>query len=202
MSYPRLHLVLLREQVLVDLALLQSVSYIAGALGVSVAAIFYIINLQETRKNRRITFTTNLVQMTLSEDWQRKMTQLLNSEWSSFEDFVKKYDSKVNEDNYVKRNCVLGTFDYLGYVMKEGLIDRNAIYNVSAEPIIFMWMKYHSIIEGYRKSGDYASDTYANFEYIAYEMASMKRLKDASWRTSSYFSEGDYKGAFGRLFSS
>ena len=43
---------------MVDLALLQSVSYIAGALGVCVAAVYYVLNLRETTKNRRISYTT------------------------------------------------------------------------------------------------------------------------------------------------
>ncbi len=37
---------------MVDLTLLQSVSYIAGALGVCVAAAYYVLNLREVRLNR------------------------------------------------------------------------------------------------------------------------------------------------------
>jgi hypothetical protein len=39
---------------MVDLALLQSVSYIVGALGVCVAAIYYMMNLQITRRKMKI----------------------------------------------------------------------------------------------------------------------------------------------------
>jgi hypothetical protein len=38
---------------MVDLALLQSVSYIAGALGVLVAAFYYIITLTQQIQNRK-----------------------------------------------------------------------------------------------------------------------------------------------------
>ncbi len=38
---------------MVDLALLQSVSYIAGALGVCVAAFYYVMMLREQRQTRR-----------------------------------------------------------------------------------------------------------------------------------------------------
>ena len=46
---------------MVDLSLLQSVSYIAGALGVCVAAAYYVMNLRENRKNGRVTLTNNLM---------------------------------------------------------------------------------------------------------------------------------------------
>jgi hypothetical protein len=38
---------------MVDLALLQSVSYIAGALGVCVAAFYYVLNLRNAERDRR-----------------------------------------------------------------------------------------------------------------------------------------------------
>jgi hypothetical protein len=40
---------------LVDLALLQSVSYIAGALGVCVAAVYYVMNLRISQRNQELT---------------------------------------------------------------------------------------------------------------------------------------------------
>ena len=43
---------------MVDLALLQSVSYIAGALGVCVAAAYYVMNLRITQKNQELSLKT------------------------------------------------------------------------------------------------------------------------------------------------
>ena len=40
---------------MVDLALLQSVSYIAGALGVCVAAAYYVLNLRISQRNQELT---------------------------------------------------------------------------------------------------------------------------------------------------
>jgi len=53
---------------LVELALLQSISYMAGALGVFIAAIYYVLNLRETNKNRKIAFTTNFMQQFYSKE--------------------------------------------------------------------------------------------------------------------------------------
>jgi hypothetical protein len=43
---------------MVDIALLQSVSYIAGAFGVCVAAIFYVLNLRISQRNMKQTLET------------------------------------------------------------------------------------------------------------------------------------------------
>jgi len=46
---------------MVTLEEIQSVYYIVAATGVLVAAVFYILNMRETTRNRRLTLTNNLM---------------------------------------------------------------------------------------------------------------------------------------------
>jgi hypothetical protein len=48
---------------LVDLALLQSISYIAGAFGVCVAAIYYVMTLRTQQTNLKTTQETRQMQL-------------------------------------------------------------------------------------------------------------------------------------------
>jgi hypothetical protein len=70
---------------MVDLPLLQSVSYIAGALGVCVAAVYYVMNLRaqqtnmrEAEKNRKLAFTMNMMQNLQSKEANRRFVDLMN----------------------------------------------------------------------------------------------------------------------------
>src|SRR5512136_1998725 len=122
---------------MVDIALLQSVSYIAGALGVCVAAIFYVLNLRISQKNqeisqrnmkttletRKLQFVTSITSQLLSEEGQRRYGELLNMEWRDYDDFEKKYGSDNNLDNYAKRFCVWYIFNTLGMLVREKLIE-------------------------------------------------------------------------------
>ena len=47
---------------MVELAEIQAAYYIVAATGVLVAATYYILNLRETNKNRRITLTNTMMQ--------------------------------------------------------------------------------------------------------------------------------------------
>jgi hypothetical protein len=40
---------------MVDLALIETVSYIVGALGVFIAAVFYVLNLRISQRNQKLT---------------------------------------------------------------------------------------------------------------------------------------------------
>jgi hypothetical protein len=57
---------------LVDLAMLQGISYVAAAIGVCIAAIYYVPNLRTVQRNMRITLSTNLMQSMLSEESMRR----------------------------------------------------------------------------------------------------------------------------------
>jgi len=182
---------------LVDLALLQSVSYIAGALGVCVAAIYYIINLRETALNRRVALTNSiLVPMNMTEEGNKRFVELMSMEWTDFNDFQSKYDSTVNQNNFAKRVTVWNTFDALGYEYRKGVLDAETVYGILNMSAVNMWLKFKPVIDEYRKT-DYGRDMYVNFEYLAGEMARMKAKRDASLKGSpSYIKSGEYEKAF------
>jgi len=80
---------------MVELAVIQSVSSIASTLGVLLGVIYYVNNLRETNKNRRITLTNSLMQSFVSREGLRLLEEIWLMEWSDFDDFVRKYDSTV-----------------------------------------------------------------------------------------------------------
>jgi hypothetical protein len=165
---------------MIDLALLQSVSYIAGALGVCVAALSFTFNMRATTKSRRASLTNNLMNSFLAEDGMKRFHDLEIMEWKGFEDFCRKYDSTVNSDNYVKRQAFWNTCDLIGYQYREGLIDLGTVYNAGGIFISYSWFKFGPIIEEYRKT-EYAVDDYENYEYVAKELLKMKEKRDPSF---------------------
>jgi hypothetical protein len=161
---------------MVDLALLQSVSYIAGALGVCVAAFYYVMtlrvqqtNMKEAARNSKITFTTNIMQQLYTKEMSRRFIDLIQLDFEDFEEFQKKYDSVLNPESFAERTSYWGVLNMLGYQYKEGLIDLDTLYETSWTQIFMMWVKFAPIIQEYRKS-DYGTKTYANFENLAYSL--------------------------------
>jgi hypothetical protein len=166
---------------MIDLALLQSVSYIAGALGVCVAAIYYILNLGEVILNRRISFTTNFILPISSNEGMMHYISLTEMRWTDMDDYMKKYDSSVNPDNFVARNTYWTTCEVLGFQYKRGLIDLETVYEMCGEYIIDVWLKFKPIIEEYKRLGQYGKDTFHNFEYLAIQLAKIKQRKDPTY---------------------
>ena len=100
---------------MVDLAEIQTAYYMVAATGVLIAVVFYILNMRETTRNRRMALTNSLMQNFTSEEGSRRWMELMLMEWKDFDDFRERYDSSVNPDNFAKRNYIYNTCDMLGY---------------------------------------------------------------------------------------
>jgi hypothetical protein len=88
---------------MVDLVLLQSMSYIAGAIGVCIAATYYMLNLREVTLNRRIQLTNTFILPISSKDGMQHFTHLMQAKWASIDDYMKKYDQEVDTESFLAR---------------------------------------------------------------------------------------------------
>jgi hypothetical protein len=154
----------------------------AGAIGVCVAALYYMINLRETSRNRKATLANNILQTMFSEEGLKRWISLLNMQWTDFDDFTKKYDSTVNEDNYVKRTAFILTVNYICYLVKQGLIDIGSVYEISGEGIMDFWIKFKPIYLELVVRGGYGKDFFDNVEYLANLMINMKAVRDPNYK--------------------
>ena len=181
---------------MVDLALLQSVSYIAGALGVSIAAVYYVMNLRETTKNRRANLSQMMMQEFTSIEGFNKKLKLYEMKWTDFDDYYKKYDSQFNSENAAIRNNIWDNYDVLAHWWREDIVDRETIFSVCGPDIAGLWVKFKPVIEEYRRRGEYARTKLSNWEYLAKEMARMRYEQDPSWKAGVYINREDYDKAF------
>jgi hypothetical protein len=159
---------------------IQAAYYMVAATGVLVAAVFYVMNLRETTRNRRATLTNSLIQPFVTREYAKMNLELTKMKWDSFEDFQNKYDSRTNPENYEMRWPIFHLCDFIGYQYKTGLIDVGSVYNVAGLWIADYWLQFGDIIREYRKS-DYPSDLFENWEYLAETLIKMRLLKDKDW---------------------
>ena len=171
---------------MVDLALLQSVSYIAGALGVCVAGFYYMMMLREQGRSRKISQTNELLKFYSTIEGWKVWGELMKMSWSDYDDFENKYGSDNNLDNFAKRHVVWGQLDAVGNQMKAGLLDRETTYNVSGTGATFIWTKFKPVLEENRRRYT-GKDTWAGLEYLAGEMLKMKLERDPSYKIPDTF---------------
>ena len=161
---------------MVDVSTLQSLSYVAAAIGVCVAAFYYAFNLRETMKNRRVTLSMNVLQSLGKEDWQLQHVEVMSMQWSDFDDFKRKYDSSVDPESYARRDSVLLTYDFLGQLYRFGVVDLSTFTDIWAMGAVMCWTKFKPIVEGYR-GWEWPKGAFSDLEYLA--NALQRRLSES-----------------------
>ncbi len=144
---------------MVDLALLQSVSYIAGALGVCVAAFYYIMNLRFEQNNMKTTLETRQAQLFMgvyqtyvNKELHRDIEIVLSAQFVDFEDWLSKYGPTSNPEGHAKFDSVLSYMEGLGSLVKRGLIDPSYVVELLGLEVLYTHQKYREIISGMRKA--------------------------------------------------
>ena len=163
---------------------IQSVSITLAALSFIVAATYYAMNLIEVRRSRRITLTTTLMQPFMTVEGNREFGDLLSMEWSDLDDYKRKYDHRVNLENFSMRIAVWRLFDSIGLLYRKGLLDLETINSGSTGIIPSLWRKFKPVVEMYRET-DFHRSTWENWEYLA------ERLQEAYPETVP-FGAGDF----------
>jgi hypothetical protein len=180
---------------MVDLVMLQSVSYVAAAIGVCIAAFYYAMMLAEQRRNMKLTLETrkiglmdSLVQSLLSEESWSKWFELMNMEWKDYDDFEKRYGSDFNLDNASKRMCLWSQYDAVGNLLKLGLADKETIYGVGTFGATWLWAKFEPVIvENRRRYGP--NSQFSGFEYLAKEMMKMANQREPTYMIPETFTK-------------
>ena len=122
---------------MVDLAVLQTVSYLIAALSFAVTCAYYIMNLRNTQKNmemtletRRINIINSLTSYGVSPDGMKVYFEILNYKWTDYDDFERKYGSNNNMEAHAKRNSIWAGFNVCGAMLRKGQLKTEDLYDI------------------------------------------------------------------------
>jgi hypothetical protein len=174
--------------IMVDLALLQSLSYMAGAVGVCVAAFYYAMTLRDNSKKRQIDLVLNLQNYLNSEEMWKKFREIMYMEYKDYDEFEKKYGSDTNPENFVQRMNLWCAYNTLGYLMRKGMLDPDTVWALQSDGPLYTWEKCRDLI--YEAKRRYNGKSYMDdFEYLAGEMMKLKQKHDPEYKVPETLSK-------------
>ncbi|MCX6653762.1 MAG: hypothetical protein NTY03_01440 [Candidatus Bathyarchaeota archaeon] len=140
---------------MVDLSLLQSISYITGAFGVSIAAIFYILNLRISQRNQQLTLETRQAQLFMSSMFER----ISSPEFRTADKILGEYKPRTAEDMrkifddpeaYAAWDTVWWVYEGLGVLVHEGLVDIRLVARYIGGTYKSIWERWGPAIKAAR----------------------------------------------------
>jgi hypothetical protein len=183
---------------MVDLALLQSVSYIAGALGVCVAAVYYMMNIRISQRNQELTLKA-LEQSARAQELTLK-SQEQNLETRQAQLFMGIYDRSQEVEFLKNWNQVMGRdlkeaealwdmesvwsdyswtsiakyFEGIGVLVKRGLVSADLVYDYMPTLVTSFWERYAPLVGRIREAKSWPQAALM-IEYLAVEMEKVAR---------------------------
>jgi hypothetical protein len=167
---------------MVELAEIQAVYYMVAATGVLVAAIYYVLNMRATQKNMKANLDTRQAQLLMqiydkvnnrdfSRDWAETNWFW---KWSDYNDYFKKYGT--NLDEYSKLQNIIDTYEGIGIILMNKLVDPKLIYGVLRVGPILYWEKFSPMMKEWgAETGE--SLMYPGFEFLYKEMGKQYEIE-------------------------
>ena len=115
-------------------------------IGLSASILYYSLTIQSQNKTRRLQIIKDIWDWISDEEGYKKFIYLMTMTWSDYADFQRKYGGFTNPEAYSQRFSVWNKMNGLGYMVKEGVIDVETVYDHSGGRILWMWDKFQPII--------------------------------------------------------
>ena len=153
---------------------------LVAIFGVIAGLTYYIMTVRNANKARKIQLLMQLRQAQQDTEYLKGTLEVWEADFDDYDDFLRKYDSSINPDHYVKRTKMWNFMDGIGYLVKQNLIDMESVYHLmQGTYTITSWQTWGPIIEKTREMSD-NPDYMIWFEYLAKEMSKMRESRGLS----------------------
>ena len=166
---------------MVDIVFLQEAFYTAGAIGVLLAAINYIITARANQRNMNHTLETRHAQLLMglfqglwNRESSKSLTNVFTQQWDQPEEFWERLRSDT--ELYADYSFVVRYFDSIGYLVKSGFLEPKHVYDMldGGRPFIMLWGKYGDLLRSRRVTEGQVF--MANLEYLYDEMVRLRQM--------------------------
>jgi hypothetical protein len=162
---------------MVDLAEIQAAYYMVAATGVLIAAVFYVLNLRETKKNQELSLKAqqqtlenrqaqmfmNIYQADYSDEMLDAIHRLMQIEFNGVEEY---YKMRRDRESFKAWTKVGSYLEGIGVLVRENLVDIRLVTLMSSGFIGWYWGHFGPVILRVREEMNW-SRYFVEVEYLA-----------------------------------
>ncbi len=155
---------------------IETISIVFTGISISLAAFYYINTLRNNQRTQQMQLETRQLALFMplfetyrNREFRMHQAEMRNQEWTSAEDFLRKYGPENNPEAFASRIAVGSYFDGIGVLVKRGHVDISMVNDLIGNSIIWVWEKFGPMFieTRARNSNPYIL---TDFEYIYNEI--------------------------------
>ena len=170
------------------MASFEFLAVILTGLGLTVSILYYTTVLQNANKTQQSQLETRQAQLYMQvfqelnseKRWKEYLDARYSADWDDYDDFQGKYGRESNPDFFAKLSSMFWTYNAVGMLLFDGLIDARKVYGLMGPMVTAQWDKWNEIVWEMRKELSMPI-AYAGFEHLGMEM---KKLEDEGYHIS------------------
>jgi hypothetical protein len=161
---------------MVELALYETLSTILAGLGITLASIYYILNLRSQKINRKMMLYLPVYTKFQDKEFMRDLTDIRrNWEWEDPDDFYEKYGSK-NAEARGQWHSVVNYFHCVGSLIKRDELDVDLVSDLMQSTSVLFWEEIEPIVKDARTFRAFPRYLHS-FEYLYDVMKKREQLE-------------------------
>ena len=139
-------------------------------IGIIVSILYYANVLRNTDKTRKMQILFSIQKDRAQSGGILRYVNVMKMDWQDFDDFNQKYGFERNPETFAEWYSFLTQFDDYGYMLKQGMIELEFLYEVNFPSIVKLWYKFKPIFVERRQEEDNSEREMFWFQYLAEEL--------------------------------
>jgi len=154
---------------------IQTISFVVAGLSVSLAAIYYLINIRMTNRARQASILSSLQsRIDTPEFWEHYIDIVYVYRHMDYEEFSKKVLKDKRKSAEVM--SVISTFYHIGWLVKKKLLDINAVIGFTFDVVVV----YDAVMPHLARFGEEQGQPYrpGHYPYFTYLYDEIKKNRE------------------------
>jgi hypothetical protein len=173
------------------MASFEVVALMLTGLSIAASIIYYANVLSNANKTQRMQLETRQAQLFMglyetyrSPEFRKQWTDILNQEYTGFNDFWDKYGLENNPEAWANWQSVASFFHGIGVLVKKGLIEPSLLDELISPNVFGAWVVMGPIVKGFQEWVE-SDGGVMSYQFHDYEKASVSRIHK-SWSGFEY----------------
>ena len=153
---------------------IQAAYYMVAATGVLVAAVYYVLNIINSNKLRRTEIVRDIVDRHSGYELNKNWYNVMDIEYSDVNELLEHL--KRDREARIIINTIWSYHDRLGYLLKEGYVTPDTMFNLGGYSSVYLWTKFEPLDGAWKK--EYGECYMPYVKYLALEMMRVWRERE------------------------
>ena len=128
--------------------------YVVPMLALAASISYYAIVLRNQNRTRQAQLFMSFYDTLRSQEFRDQFGEILNQDYSDFDDFWEKYGQENNSEAWTKWQSVASFYHGMGILVKKGLVEPSLLDELVSPNVFMAWVVMGPVLIGFQERAE------------------------------------------------